>query len=43
VLETYWLIGKMGGITRASELDKPDFFDDLQPTYIRQLRPSFSH
>ncbi|XP_059491276.1 receptor-type guanylate cyclase gcy-1 isoform X2 [Neocloeon triangulifer] len=43
VLETYWLVGKQGGITRASELDTPGFFEDLQPMFIRRLRASFSH
>ncbi|CAB3385272.1 Hypothetical predicted protein [Cloeon dipterum] len=43
VLETYWLVGKQGGITRASELDTPGFFEDLQPIFIRRFRASFSH
>ncbi|XP_046389564.1 uncharacterized protein LOC124158484 [Ischnura elegans] len=39
LMETYWLTGKIGGIGRAAELDTPGFFEDVQPVFMRSLRP----
>ncbi|XP_071446194.1 uncharacterized protein [Hetaerina americana] len=39
LMETYWLTGKIGGIVRAAELDTPGFFEDVQPVFMRSLRP----
>ncbi|KAF4519255.1 hypothetical protein B566_EDAN002143 [Ephemera danica] len=37
LMETYWLLEKEGGISRATELDMPGFFEDVQPVFMRRL------
>ena len=36
MMDTYWLIEKVGGLPRSLEIDQPGFMD-VEPEYFRTL------